>query len=182
MYPGFTQDSLEVSVSQDCGETWITLFKKGGSNLNTAYPTYNPFYPDSPDDWEHAYFPLAAYEGDLLIRFRSKDVYSNNLYLDNILVKMLTGLKDEKAKNPIAIYPNPFTTSVTFSYPLLEPVFVSLLVSDGCGRLIAKPVNEFQQAVEQKVTWYTGDLPPGVYNYRLQAGEHLITGKIVKMR
>jgi len=182
MYPGFTQDSLEVSVSSDCGETWTTLFKKGGSNLNTAYSTYNPFYPDSPDDWEHVYFPLAAYEGDLLIRFRSKDVYSNNLFLDNILVKMLTSLKEDNPEAKVAVYPNPFTTSVTFSYPLTDLTHVSLRVFDGFGHLVAEPVNSYQQPGEQKVTWYTGVVPAGVYYCQLNTGGQIGTHKIVKMR
>jgi hypothetical protein len=48
-------------------------------------------------------------------------------------------------------YPNPFTTSTTFTFRLEKSANVSIRVSDIFGRLVAEPVNEFHQIGEQNI-------------------------------
>jgi hypothetical protein len=78
-------------------------------------------------------------------------------------------------------YPNPFTTSTTFTFRLEKSAQVSIRVFDIFGRLVAEPVNEYHQIGEQKVLWNTEGLPSGLYFCRLKAGNQFITHKIVKM-
>jgi len=81
----------------------------------------------------------------------------------------------------INIYPNPFINSTTIKYSLAESSQVSLSVFDSYGRLIAKPVNTFQQKGEQTVEWNMGNLPAGIYFYRLATSNQVHTQKIIKM-
>ena len=78
-------------------------------------------------------------------------------------------------------YPNPFTTSTTFTFVLGKSANVNIRVFDIFGRLVAEPVNEFHQIGEQNIQWNTEGLPSGLYFCRLKAGNQFITHKIVKM-
>ena len=78
-------------------------------------------------------------------------------------------------------YPNPFTTSTTFTFRLEKSANVNIRVFDIFGRLVAEPVNEFHQMGEQNIQWKTEGLPSGLYFCRLKAGNQFITHKIVKM-
>ena len=78
-------------------------------------------------------------------------------------------------------YPNPFTTSTTFTFILEKSVHVIISVFDSYGRLVAEFVNEFHQNGEQNIRWNTEGLPPGIYFCRLKAGNQIITQKMVKM-
>ena len=78
-------------------------------------------------------------------------------------------------------YPNPFTSSTTFTFILEKSAKVNVSVFDSYGRLVAEPVNEFLPNGEQKVQWNAEGLPAGIYFCRMKAGTQFITQKIVKM-
>jgi hypothetical protein len=77
--------------------------------------------------------------------------------------------------------PNPFEASTAISYSLNEPGQVSLKIFNDQGEMIAEPVNTCQQKGRQKVLWNAGNLPAGVYFYRIDAGGRVGTGKMVKL-
>jgi D-alanyl-D-alanine carboxypeptidase len=87
-YPDIFRDSLQVSVSLDYGETWQNLFYEGGLSLQTTSSQKGRYYPKSPGEWKHVSFSLSGFEGDILIRFRARYGFGNNLYIDNIRVGM----------------------------------------------------------------------------------------------
>jgi hypothetical protein len=64
----------------------------------------------------------------------------------------------------------------------VEPSLVTLHVFDSFGRLVAEPVNAFQQNGDQKVSWNAEGLPAGIYYCRLQAGDQINSVKIIKMK
>jgi glucosylceramidase len=70
-------------------------------------------------------------------------------------------------------YPNPFGPgagegSTTISYSLPESGFVTLGVYDLLGRLVAMPLHEKASAGRHAVRFDAGDLPRGIYVYRLE--------------
>lgn len=83
---GFS-DTLEVSISTDCGKTYSTIYKKFGLNLPTTSPTFQSteFTPTS-GQWRTESVSLGAYTSatKAFIRFRNICNYQNDLYLDNI--------------------------------------------------------------------------------------------------
>ncbi len=181
--PGVLGDSLQVTISRDCGETWTTLFNKGSWDLATVPGvTYDMFYPDSPDDWKRASFPLAYFEGSMLIRFHAVNGYGNIIYIDNINLDLLTGIRDDKISSSFTVYPNPFSSATTFTYSLAEPSQVTLSVYDNYGRLVAVPVQAFQKQGEQKVIWDSPYLPAGVYYCRMQVGNDVLSMKMIRIR
>ena len=65
-------------------------------------------------------------------------------------------------------YPNPFNPTTTITYSLPKDGFVELAVYDISGRRVATLVNEPQSAGDYAAAWNAGELPSGVYLYRLQ--------------
>jgi D-alanyl-D-alanine carboxypeptidase len=185
-YPGYTGDSLRISVSEDCGETWQTLFYDGGYTLRTALPSYQYFYPASPDDWAHKSFSLSEFEGDILIRFRARYGASNNLFIDNILIGSPVGVEEsmEAAIGHLSIitYPNPFNQFTTIGYRLKHEANVRLTIYNHFGQKVTSLVNETQIAGNHKVIWNADGLPAGIYYFRIQSGEQVGGGKMVLMR
>jgi len=66
-------------------------------------------------------------------------------------------------------YPNPFNPSTTIEYKLPEPSDVSIEVYDINGRIIAKLIDERQDAGSYRVTWNAQNCPTGIYFYKIQA-------------
>jgi len=80
----------------------------------------------------------------------------------------------------MTIYPNPISSFATFTYTLDEPSQVSIEILDCYGRVVAEPVNSYQQKGEQQTFWNADGFPAGIYFYRIQAGNQVGSGKIIK--
>lgn len=85
---------------------------------------------------------------------------------------------DQVAKQEVQVEhsPNPFSGTTTIRFVLADPRHVTLKVFDMLGREIVTLVNSLLPPGQHSVVFSAGDLPSGVYYYRLQAGgwEHRI--------
>ena len=97
----------------------------------------------------------------------------------------IVGIEDSGAQNGnsgISIFPNPVKVSTTIKYSLPEPALVNVFIFDNCGRLLAKPVNACWQSGEQEMLWNAEMLPAGIYYCWLQAGEYMVSNKVIKTK
>jgi len=81
----------------------------------------------------------------------------------------------------ITIYPNPFSISTTLSYSQKQPSTVQLSVFNQLGQLVYQH-SEDQQQGSQQLQWDAQGQAEGLYYYRLQSGEQVANGKMVKVR
>ena len=79
-------------------------------------------------------------------------------------------------------FPNPFNPTTVISYQLSALSSVSLRVYDILGREVATLVNEKQNAGKYSVTFDGSRLASGVYFYRLVAGSHYATKKLLLLK
>ncbi len=79
-------------------------------------------------------------------------------------------------------YPNPFNPSTTISYQLPVRCMVSLKLYNILGREVAALVNEEKSSGNFKIDFNAGNLPSGVYFYKLQAGNFVETKKMILLR
>jgi hypothetical protein len=79
-------------------------------------------------------------------------------------------------------YPNPFNPSTTISYQLPKQSHVTLWIYDVLGQEVATLVNEVEEPGNKIVNFNAGNLPSGVYYYRLQAGNYIETKKLILLR
>jgi len=168
-YPGLYGDSLQVSISTDCGTTWHTLFNRGGMELQTAPSTNYVFYPQSLAEWQHESISLDAYAGDILIRFRDVCGWSNNLYLDDVNVYIPVETVAYNSPEPFSIYPNPASSILHVSG---LPLNTEIYLTDIAGRsLISVRTRDVSTVID------LGWLPEGIYILRTPFGSK----KIVKI-
>jgi hypothetical protein len=81
-------------------------------------------------------------------------------------------------------YPNPFNPSTTIRYTLSVDSPVSIRVYNMLGQEVATLVDGFQKAGEQSVVWqgtnnFGQTVASGLYIYRLQAGNTIMTEKML---
>jgi PKD repeat protein len=125
-YPWIT-DSLAVSLSSDCGQTWNRLWSRG-ENQDSAYSfatsefTGSFFTPQSPNDWCEGFSQvscgsvnLTSFAGMTGIRFRYEgfNANGNNIYIDNISIN---GVANNEA--PLAGFSVPANTLVCQNAPV----------------------------------------------------------------
>jgi hypothetical protein len=79
-------------------------------------------------------------------------------------------------------YPNPFNPTTTIRYAIPRPGHVILKVYNLAGQEVATLVSEKKPAGAHEVGWNAGDLPSGVYVYRLQAGEFNEAKKVLLVK
>ncbi len=89
------------------------------------------------------------------------------------LVVQTTGVEETFGPRAVLLaqnVPNPFATSTTIRFVLPQWSHVKLTVVDVLGREVATLVDGELRAGEHTVVFSAGDLPSGVYFYRMQAG------------
>jgi len=80
------------------------------------------------------------------------------------------------------IYPNPFNPMTRIEYSLYTSGDVVIKIYDVLGKLIATPVNKFQNHGTYQVDFYAEDLPSGIYMVRVQQGLSSDVSKIVLIK
>jgi len=100
----------------------------------------------------------------------------------------VTGIKDnisELVPGTVQLYqnfPNPFnpTTQIKFSIP--EATQVKLEIFNMLGERVNVLVNQLVTAGEHTIQWNASQVPSGIYAYRLTAGSHIKSMKMVLLR
>ena len=115
---GSRLDTLTVLLSRDCGNTFTTVYKKYGEDLQTVNdPNFQtsmlPFVPKA-NEWRRDSLNLGQWLGSteplFQIIYRFSGNIENNFYLDDI--SMRTQILPQKLKNQgYLILPNPFRQS-----------------------------------------------------------------------
>ena len=79
-------------------------------------------------------------------------------------------------------YPNPFNPSTVIEFRMPAAGIVSLKVYNLLGELVADLVHERQSPGDHEILWHPGNIPTGVYFYRLHAPGWDETRKLVFVR
>jgi DNA-binding transcriptional regulator YhcF (GntR family) len=84
-------------------------------------------------------------------------------------------------------YPNPFNPETEISYTLTENSNVSVTIFNIQGQKVKRLVNEYQPAGTRKVVWDGRDengegVASGIYFYRIEAGSHTVTNRMVLLK
>ncbi len=107
---GSLEDSLLVSVSNDCGVNWTQVYSKGSSQLETAATTGSHIFLPASTEWRKDSINLNYFVPTLLIRFTNVGAYGERIYIDNINLNgaPISTLIEENQENLLFdIYPNP---------------------------------------------------------------------------
>jgi hypothetical protein len=78
--------------------------------------------------------------------------------------------------------PNPFNPSTVISFKLPEANFVTLKVYNLIGQEVKTLMNGYETAGLKSITFNAGNLPSGLYFYRLQYGNSILQNKMLLIK
>jgi len=108
-------------------------------------------------------------------------VYALFKFENPIGIKLISsGIPEEYALSQN--YPNPFNPATNFGFRIPDFGLVRLIVYDVLGKEIAVPVNRNLQAGTYEVSFDAGNLPSGIYFYRLTSGDYTETRRMVLVK
>lgn len=173
-----TTDTLEVLLSQDCGNSYQTLYKKYGSSLVTRAAAATMFLP-SASEWRKDTVNLLNYidKGNALLAFRISNYNQSNIYIDDINVFTVKVNPNLKARG-FLITPNPTTGIMNVQFYPAPEKLLTIQVYTLSGQRIRNiiPSNGISSL-------YTLDLtshPSGIYMVRALFRDKVIVRKIIK--
>jgi len=116
-YDATYSDTLEVKISTNCGNTWTSVYMKGGTALSTA-PDYTvDLWVPTSTQWRRDSIDIStvvAGQGNVLIDFVNHGHYGQGIYLDNVNLAYTVS-----ALPPVANYNYPSSictgASITFT-------------------------------------------------------------------
>lgn len=155
-YSSAYSDTLEIKYSTDCGSTFTSIYKKGGTALATAPQNSTaPFVP-TPTQWRTDSINISALSGssEIIFSFENIGYFGQVLYVDNInLASTNTGLQSTIEKNKLVAFPNPATHSFTLTghAPLGE-----IQIVDATGKLIDNFTTNLNATEVNCSTWSSG--------------------------
>jgi type IX secretion system substrate protein/pregnancy-associated plasma protein-A len=183
---GFTHaspsDTLQVLLTKDCGNTFTSVYKKWGTNLQTVGITPpGEFMPSSASEWRTERIDLTsiAPTGPIQFVFRNTNNNENNIFVDN--VNLTTRILPSRLKREgLLVFPNPFRSQFTVWHYQPPTDLTYIKVYSSTGQLVW-----YQQykgtASKQEVIDLTAQ-SAGVYVVQLgyADGSHDVTTKVVK--
>lgn len=119
VYPGSQQiplDTVQVLITTNCGNTFTSVYKKWGNELQTVGnpndPTPFEFLPLGPSHWRTEKIDLTAFapNGPIQIVFKNTNGFGNNVFIDNVNVNTRT-LPSSLKLDGLQISPNPFQST-----------------------------------------------------------------------
>lgn len=187
----FAQNTV-VSVSFDNGITWTTdsyqQFRTYFDHEGNAYRVYNDnslyFIDRTSTNPVSISAGLPSLEGISVmnIDFDANDIPFLSLSDGRIfkLVETASTGVEETAVAISKVYPNPFTDVVTIEYSLPISAPVTLTLTDIPGRIVSTLQTPQQQAGTHTVSLEGSTLAPGLYIYKIVAGNFVQTGTIIR--
>ncbi len=179
---GLPMDTLEVQITQDCGQTFTTIWKKWGADLETIDPAASngaSFTPTSSAQWRNVNVYLSPVIGttDFQVYFVAKSNKQNNLYLDNINIytKTLPQLLKDQG---YLIYPNPFKNTFLIRNYRVPTTLQKVSIYNSVGQLVW--ANNLNGLGYTEMTVDFSNLANGVYIVKLSYTEKTVVERIVK--
>ncbi len=174
-------DSMEVSISSNCGSSWTAIKHLGGAILDNAGSLTNSYTPATNSTWTKLVIPFSPIFIKPNVIFKIS-VFgannSNNLYIDDFDIgNAPTGIT-ETAANSLNVFPNPFNSEITVRG--LAPSTYRITVSDVAGQTVFN-VSEISPDKNGSATLNLSAIhSAGVYFIRIANNTTVQTLKIIK--
>jgi hypothetical protein len=133
-------DTLEVSVTKDCGATWQTIVKKWGVALQTISQTSGlaTYFKPTFLDWKRDSVNITgrfSKNDKVRFRFRNTQNFGNNLFLDDIKVYTKTLPLQLKQKG-FVVYPNPTNNLLVIDFLNLPNTLKTFRIINSVGKIV----------------------------------------------
>jgi hypothetical protein len=134
-------DSLQILISTNCGDTWIRLASLKGADLKNNGLVGGQFVPTSASQWKGQTINIPETHRKELVYFRFKYFPTsggNNVYLDNFTITpWSTDIAEIQEKaSEIKLYPNPSNSNSGLYFTMGNSGKAKYIISDLSGRKI----------------------------------------------
>ncbi len=176
--PGF-----KLTIQKSGGESGVIEYTTDGEDPRVIGGTVSGSALSSASDVELTANYTMSIKARVLQGSTWSALHEITLFVDSIY----TSLQPGEGNIPSAFaleqnYPNPFNPSTVISYEMPVNSFVTLRIYDLLGRVVEILVDERQNAGIHSVNFEAGDLPSGIYFYRLQAGSFVDVKKLMLIK
>ncbi len=177
----WTNDTLRVQVSTNCGSSWTNVFSRTGAGMSTTGTIIQTTFTPTASQWKNNQIDLSAYAGksELLIRFKAFGAHGNGLFIDNINISSANFIQDENNIAVTSIYPNPFHQQTTIDFYLNQPQVVSMKLFNTLGEELQSETRQFTTPGQQQITIYNNNLAPGAYYVKLIVNQQETVKKLI---
>lgn len=174
-YPGTTGipiDTLSVLLSKDCGNTFTTIYKKWGEELQTVndpnFPKGDEFFPLYDYHWRLDSLNLGNWLGSsetqFQVGFRFHGNFENNIFLDDINLR--TQILPAKLKTQgYLVLPNPFTSIFAIWHYQTPTNLKYINVYNSAGQLVWS--KQYNSNAQRFIMIDLAKYAAGVYNVTL---------------
>jgi len=152
------------------GESWNRVFRNGLMG-EEGLINHNIMYRDLSFRTESEIYFTGSY-GNILITDNGGSVNITPLTTASVPTDFSLGQN----------YPNPFNPETKIRFDLAKTGMVRLSIFDITGREIKTILNETKNAGSYEVSFFGGDLPSGVYFYKLNTGNFSKTKRMVLLK
>jgi hypothetical protein len=138
-------------------------------------------------NWSTTYDRLAVVDSEGKLVFKGtraarSDVNEAKSAVQSALQNITTSIIGKEENTAVVLkqnFPNPVQNKTTIEFSLANPGFVTLSVSNLAGKIVKTLVNTELQSGIHSVELDAGELPNGIYFYRLNAGNFSSTQKMI---
>lgn len=153
---------------------WVTIGHVKGKGTSSEMSAY-VFRDD---------IKALSFEGTITYRLKQIDFDGSTTYSKEINVLIVNGPTEYVLNQN---YPNPFNPSTVIGFTLPKQSNVKLHIYDSMGRLVKTLLNETKQRGSYSVEWNGVDqtgkrVASGIYFYKLETPDQIITKKMVLMK
>jgi Secretion system C-terminal sorting domain/Pregnancy-associated plasma protein-A/CARDB len=157
-------DTLEVLITRDCGNSFTSVYKKWGAQLQTlTNPQALEFTPNSDNQWRKEIIDLTVGfipNGPLQVVFRNINGFGNNIYIDNVNLTSRT-LPPKLKEQGYLVLPNPFTDQFSVWHVQQPTNLRYIVIYNSAGQLIWK--QEYNGNAQKLITIDMRKQAPGMY-------------------
>ncbi len=166
--------------------SWVTATEINNSGFSVERNAGNGFeaigfvpgYGTTTEPSSYSFSDNNVVAGMYTYRLKQIDLDGSFEYSDELIVEVITPFEFALEQN----YPNPFNPSTQISYQLAQSGKVVLKVYNLLGKEIAVLVDENQESGIHKITFDAGNLPSGIYMYKLESAGLVQTKKMMLIK
>ena len=178
-------DSLQVSVSVDCGLTFTSVWGVGGPGLNTTFDDSVLFIPAGIQDYKNFQVDLSAFISfnNVMVRFTNWSNNGNSTLIDNVNISFAaTGVAENNSSVALNVFPVPATGAVTVQYVLQQSATVECTVANTLGQTVYAEDLGRQPAGAMSYRMDVSQLPAGVYQVVVSNGVSVSQKKMLVVK
>ncbi len=167
-----------MRFSDDYGQTWSPYVDLNDNFLNMFNENIFPSATSTVNEYVHLVYQSDNLPG-LAVRLESHEYTDNNIV--HLTVGTVVGINEREANivGMEQIYPNPAMDKVNVVVNVDKPVIANISLVNMLGQEVISRTHSFGYAGAHQLEFNVNDYNSGIYFVRVQAGNNVVTRKLI---